>query len=119
MSRQSKAIPGLPSKAKDSLTRMGRDLRIARLRRGMTQKRLAEAMFVSVQTLQRLEKGDPSISLGIWMSCVFCLNRMDEIKNIMSPENDVYGNILEEQKRRIQRKARQIDQDPDDKEFEW
>lgn len=75
---------------------------------------MAQRMLVSTQTLQRIEAGDPSISIGIFMSCTFCLNRIDELRDILTTNNDVYGNILEEQKRSIQRKARASDRPEED-----
>lgn len=112
MARKSRAIEGLPPGVSDLIRRIGSDLRTSRLRRGISQKLLAERMFVSRQTLSRVEQGDPTVSIGIYFACIFCLNRHNEIRDMMSLKNDCYGNMLEERRKMLQRKARKIDAEP-------
>lgn len=112
MTKKSRAIQGLPLSVTDLIQRIGRDLRTTRLRRGMSQEDLAKRMFVSRQTLQRIERGDPSVSIGVILSCAFCLDRLDELKDILSTQNDKFGIILENQKRAIQRRVHKGDESP-------
>ncbi len=58
MPRASRAASGLPPQSQRAIARLGRDLAVARRRRKLPQRLMAERMLVSVQTLQRLESGD-------------------------------------------------------------
>ena len=44
--------------------------------------------FLSVSTLQRLEAGDPTVSLGIVASALWLINRDGELGNLAAPEHD-------------------------------
>jgi DNA-binding transcriptional regulator YiaG len=44
---------------------LGRDIATARRRSRILQRLLAERMMVSLDTVQRLERGDPGIGLGV------------------------------------------------------
>jgi transcriptional regulator with XRE-family HTH domain len=61
MPRQSPAV--FPRAARQ-LEELGERLRAARLRRRMTQTTLAARTNVSVPTIRKLEKGDPTTSLA-------------------------------------------------------
>ena len=62
MPRSSNVVAGLPPKARAQLVRLGESLAAIRKERGLSQENLAQRMFVSRQTLHRLEAGDPSVS---------------------------------------------------------
>lgn len=49
------------------MTAFGNRLRLARLRRKISTVQMAERMGVSRDTLNRLEKGDPTIALGTYL----------------------------------------------------
>jgi transcriptional regulator with XRE-family HTH domain len=55
------------------LRELGERIRFARKRRGMTISDLAVGMMSSAKTVQRLEKGDSGISLGVLMATLMCL----------------------------------------------
>lgn len=44
---------------------LGLSVRIARLRRGWSEAALAERAAISRATLQKIERGDPSVALGL------------------------------------------------------
>lgn len=47
-----------------TVRKLGTDFRIASLRRRWSQRDMAPKMGVSVGSVQRMESGDPSVSLG-------------------------------------------------------
>jgi len=53
-----------PPVAASALRQLGENLAIARARRRESQRAWAQRIGVSVPTLIRLEKGDPSVSMG-------------------------------------------------------
>lgn len=109
MAKKSRVVPGLSTQAIELVKNVGENLKISRLRRGISQKLHAERMMVSLQTLQRIEKGDPTVSFAAYLACAERLNRLSELKDMLSLQNDVYGNLLESRRRMLQRKARNPD----------
>ncbi len=65
LSKTTKAIQQLPPATLGALQKMGADLAVARLRRKESLRTWAKRMGVTVSTLQRLEAGDPTVSIGI------------------------------------------------------
>jgi hypothetical protein len=45
-------------------------------------------MGITVPTLQRLEAGDPTVSLGIVATALWLIKRDGELGNLASPEHD-------------------------------
>src|SRR5258708_12508220 len=64
MARATQSFRALPALAADQLQKLGRDISIARKRRRMSLSEMAERMMVNIKTVQRLEKGDPSVGVG-------------------------------------------------------
>ena len=52
-------------KGKKAVAKLGEDLRMARLRRGMSIADLAERVGSSERTLMRMEKGDTGVRIGL------------------------------------------------------
>jgi len=100
--KQNRTIAALPQDVANLLARLGENLKIARLRRNMTQQELAAAMFTTRQTVARLEAGDAGVSLGMFFTAAFCLRRLDELRGMLSPETDIEGITLE--RRRLLRR---------------
>lgn len=45
-------------------------------------------MLVSVQTLQRLEAGDPTVGLAVLASAMFVLGLTSRLADLVSPDSD-------------------------------
>ena len=52
---------------------------------------MAERMLVSVQTLQRLEAGDPTIGLAVLASALFVLGMTARLATLVAPDSDQAG----------------------------
>ena len=61
------AVVLLPSVQK-VLTELGENIKLARLRRGLSSELMAERAGISRATLVNVEKGSPSVAMGIYMS---------------------------------------------------
>jgi transcriptional regulator with XRE-family HTH domain len=48
---------------------LGTRIRIARLRRGWPEAELAERAAISRATLQKIERGEPAVALGLALEC--------------------------------------------------
>ena len=52
-------------------------------------------MLVSLQTLQRLEAGDPTVGLAVLAAALFVLGLTRRLELLVSPEIDVVGTAEE------------------------
>lgn len=64
------------------------DLAVARLRRKESLRIWAKRLGVTLSTLQRLEAGDPTVSIGIVASALWLINRDAGLGNLAAPEQD-------------------------------
>ena len=64
--------PPLPLPVKRALAKLGEDIRSARLRRRISTEVMAQRAFITRMTLSKVERGDPSVSLGIYAVSAYC-----------------------------------------------
>src|SRR4051812_48009520 len=88
MPKLSRALQQLPPATVAALGKLGADLAVARLRRKESLKTWAGRMRITIPTLQRLEAGDPSVSIGIVATALWLIQRDAELAQLASPEHD-------------------------------
>ena len=66
---------------------------------------VANRVGITRQTLQRVERGDPSVSLGIYASVLFVLGLIDKLAAVAAVESDTVGLMLDEE--RLPKRVRQ------------
>ena len=89
------------------MTALGRDINLARRKRRLTIAMMAERMGVSQSTYQRVEKGDPSVTLGVYAMCFVALGLENVLSNLLDVREDEIGLLMEQErlpKRIVQRK---------------
>lgn len=91
-----RTTPPMPLPVKRALTKLGADIKAARLRRRITTTLMAERAFVARSTLQKVEQGDPSVSLGVYATVLFILGLSDRIADLADITNDSLGMQLDE-----------------------
>lgn len=91
MSRASRVVSGLPPQSQRAIAQLGKDISIARRRRKLPQRQMAEHMLVSVQTLQRLESGDPTVGLAVLASALHVLGMTKRLAELLAPNTDLAG----------------------------
>lgn len=89
MSKSSIALSSLPQEAANALAALGEHLALARVRRKESQRQWALRIGVSVPTLIRMERGDPSVSIGIYTTALWLLGLSGGLGNIASPDKDL------------------------------
>ena len=87
----------LPLPVRRVLRKLGRDVRDARLRRRIPTAIMAERASISRTTLNKVEKGDPGVSLGIYTTVLFVLGLSDRIGDLADIRTDTVGLALEEE----------------------
>lgn len=89
MSKSSIALTSLPPEAAHSLAALGEHLALARVRRKESQRQWALRIGVSVPTLIRMERGDPSVSIGVYTTALWLLGLSGALGDIASPAKDL------------------------------
>ena len=89
MSQVSPAVHSLPAPAATALGKLGGDLATARKRRGQSLKDWAARIQVSVPTLMRMEKGDPAVSVGVYVTALWLVNRHQALGEVADPKEDL------------------------------
>ncbi len=99
-----KAVLILPGTA-EILSRMGEQIRLARLRRNLSVELVAERADISRATLWKVEKGDPSVAIGIYAAVLHALNNMDK-DLLLVAKDDVMGRTMQDLKLSVRKRAR-------------
>ena len=92
---KSDVIDILPPQVLRSFAKFGEDLTIARRRRRLTITMMCERLGVSKSTWQRMEKGDPSVSMGAYTQALFILGFGTPLAELIDQRNDEQGWLLE------------------------
>lgn len=96
MGRKTSLTP--PLAVKRALQKLGGDLRDARRRRRIPTALMAERVGVTRTTLAKAEKGDSSVSVGVYASMLFVLGLVERLGELAAPQHDAVGVALEEER---------------------
>jgi transcriptional regulator with XRE-family HTH domain len=105
-----RTTPPMPLPVKRALIKLGADIRSARLRRRITTVLMAERAFISRSTLQKVEQGDPGVSLGVYATVLFILGLSDRLSDLADISTDSLGLQLEEERlpQRVRHKRKPV-----------
>ena len=95
--KASRAIPALPQVAARALRKLGADISAARRRRRIPMELMAERALVGRNTITRVERGDPRVSMGIYATVLFVLGMAERLGDVADASTDRVGlDIAEE-----------------------
>lgn len=77
--------------AKRALRKLGEDIRAARLVRNLPAEVVATRAHTSRPTLGRIEKGDPSVGIGIYAAVLQALGMIDRLARVADLRDDDEG----------------------------
>jgi len=100
-----RTVPPLPLPVKRALVKLGGDIRSARLRRRIPTTIMAARVFITRTTLLKVERGAPSVSLGIYATVLFILGLTSRLADLADARSDEVGLQLEEE--RLPKRIRQ------------
>jgi transcriptional regulator with XRE-family HTH domain len=103
MPKRSQALEELPPAVLSQLQRLGENLGIARKRRRVSLREWAGRIGVSLQTLHRMEQGDPSVAFGLYASALWMVGRAQAIADLADPRHDL--GALENEVRAAQQRS--------------
>ena len=84
----------LPNQLQENLSIVGEQIRLARLRRNLSVEQIAERAQCSRLTVAKLEKGLPTVSIGILLRVLYALQLDSDI--LMLARDDKLGRIIQD-----------------------
>jgi transcriptional regulator with XRE-family HTH domain len=89
----------LPVEAVEGIKELGRRVRLARTRRGMSIAELAVKAGINRNTLNALELGRPGVALGACVTVLWALGLDKTLEGAAHPDADIHGKTLETSRR--------------------
>ena len=86
----------LPIPVRRALRKLGGEIRDARRRRRIPTTVMAERAFISRMTLNKIEKGNPGVSLGSYATVLFVLGMNERLADLADPRYDAVGLHLQD-----------------------
>lgn len=84
----------LPRKLEKNMLVVGEQIRLARLRRDLSIAQVAERATCSPLTVMRVERGTPTVAIGIYLRVLYALQLDDDI--LLLARNDELGRALQD-----------------------
>ena len=94
----------LSPKTAEILEQMGEQIKFARLRRRLSAELVAERAGISRATLWNVEKGSPSVAIGIYAAVLHALGSMDG-DFLLVAKDDELGRTLQDLELPVRRRA--------------
>ena len=91
-------------KTAEILEHMGEQIKLARLRRRLSAELVAERAGISRATLWNVEKGSPSVAIGIYAAVLHALGNMDS-DFLLVAKDDEFGRTLQDLELPVRRRA--------------
>ena len=105
---KTQAVNALPRAARRALVKLGEDIAVARKKRRISTVSMAERAFISRGTLYKVERGDPSVSMGIYATVLAILGLVDGVAQVADRRSDHLGLDIDEDRlpRKVQPRRR-------------
>ena len=84
----------LPRKLEQKMQVVGKQIKLARLRRNLSVAQVAERATCSPLTVSRIEKGTPTVAIGIYLRVLYALQLDDDILSLA--KDDELGRALQD-----------------------
>ncbi len=104
MSKTDEVAASMPPVAAGALQLLGEHLRIARARRNETQRVWAKRLGISVPTLIRMERGEPGVAIGVYVTALWMIGRAQALVELADPKHDL-GALEREVRRALKRRT--------------
>jgi len=95
--RKSQSLLRSPVPVRRALRKLGHDIRDARRRRRIPVAIMAQRASISRMTLNKVEKGEPGVSMGAYATVLFVLGMAERLADLADPRHDAVGMALEEE----------------------
>jgi transcriptional regulator with XRE-family HTH domain len=88
----------MPPRLRRSLAKFGADITVARKKRSLTVAMMAERLGAAASTYSRVEKGDPTVSMGTYAMALFVLGFGECFAELVDPRRDDQGLLLDHER---------------------
>ena len=95
--KNSSSKSAVPIAVRRALSKLGADISSARRRRGITQQLMSERAFTTPNTLRRVERGDPTVSIASYATALFVLGMTERLAELADSAADPIGRDLAEE----------------------
>lgn len=95
---KTRATNSLPRAARKALAKLGEDIQVARKKRRISTISMAERAFISRSTLYKVERGDPTVSIGIYATVLGLLGVAERLGDVADRRDDTLGLDMEEER---------------------
>lgn len=93
----------LPRKLEQKMQVVGEQIKFARLRRNLSIAQVAERATCSPLTVSRIEKGAPTVAIGIYLRVLYALQLDDDILSLA--KDDALGRALQDMNMALRKRA--------------
>ena len=93
----------LPRKLVQKMSIVGEQIELARLRRNLSVAQIAERATCSLLTVSRIEKGAPTVAIGIYLRMLYALQLDDDI--LWLAKEDKLGKTLQDLSLKTRKRA--------------
>ena len=93
----------LPRKLEQKMQIVGEQIKLARLRRNLSVAQVAERATCSPLTVSRIEKGIPTVAIGIYLRVLYALQLDDDI--LLLAKEDKMGKALQDLSLKTRKRA--------------
>ncbi len=90
-------------KQKNILARLGENIKLARLRRKLSIRSMAERAGIATSTLANIEDGSPSVSLGNYLQVLSVLRLEDDL--LLIADKDPMGRQIQDAELVVKKRA--------------
>lgn len=90
-------MTNLPIPVISALRKLGQDINDARRRRRITAQLMAQRAGLSRSTIGKIEKGEPTTSMGSYGAVLFVLGMEKRLSDLVDSIHDLVGRRLEDE----------------------
>jgi transcriptional regulator with XRE-family HTH domain len=85
----------MPPNLRRSLSKFGADISLARRKRGLTARMMAERIGVALATYRRVEKGDATVSMAVYAMALYVLGFGSAFSDVIDARSDEQGLLFD------------------------
>jgi transcriptional regulator with XRE-family HTH domain len=112
MAARNQLLQAPPYLVEQALTRLGDNLRTARIRRNLTIDEVAQKIGTGRRAVMDAEKGKASTGVGIYVALLWAYDLLSQLNDAANPAKDEHGLTLVAPKEKARaRKSRELDSD--------
>lgn len=106
MAIQNALVAAPPYRVEEALTRLGANLRTARVRRKLSLQDVADKIGVGRHVVANAERGKPLTGVIVYLAMLWAYDLLDQLSEVADPARDSQGLALElaSEKSRVRRR---------------